>query len=101
MYIICINPVFICQKNKLKHQQHFETKWAYSKRHGKQSRDNAGYNMSDEVFKGICRESQNDEDCNYLHFEQPKERNKGKNCIVNAKRPNVCFECVPERNVFQ
>ena len=100
MYNICINSAFICQKNKLNYQQHFEIKWAYFKRYRKQSRDIAGYKMSDEVFKGRCRETQNDEDGNDLHFEQPKGKNKGKYWIGNAVRPIVCLECVPEKKRF-
>ena len=51
-------------------------------------RDVAGYDMSYDEFKELCRKSW-EEDYNYLCIDESKKRDQGKYCICNESKKNV------------
>ena len=51
-------------------------------------RDVAGYDMSYDEFKELCRKSW-DEDYNYLCIDRSKKRDRGKYCICNESKKNI------------
>ena len=61
-------------------------------------KDVAGYDMSYEEFKEVCRKSW-DEVYNYLSTDRPKKRDQGRYCICNeSKKPYE--EAKPQTKVF-
>ena len=61
-------------------------------------RNVAGYDMSFDEFRKICRKSW-EEDYNYLCIDRSKKREQGRSCICNGKK-NTYIECVPETKFF-
>ena len=61
-------------------------------------RDIAGYDMSYDEFKELCRKSW-EEDYNYLYIDRSKRRDQGRYCIYNESK-NSYFECTPETKPF-
>ena len=51
-------------------------------------RDVAGYDMSYDEFKELCRKSW-DEDYNYLCIDRSKKRDREKYCICNESKKNI------------
>ena len=51
-------------------------------------RDVAGYDMSYDEFKELCRKSW-EEDYNYLCIDRSKKRDQGRYCICNENKKNV------------
>ena len=61
-------------------------------------RDVAGYDMSYDEFKDLCRKSW-EEDYNYLCIDRSKKRDRGKYCICNESK-NTCIEATPQTKPF-
>ena len=61
-------------------------------------RDVAGYDMSYDEFKELCRKSW-DEDYNYLCIDRSKKRDQGKYCICNESK-NTYLEATPQTKPF-
>ena len=61
-------------------------------------RDFAGYNMSNDEFKDLCRESW-EEDYNYLCIDRSKKRVQVRYCICNESK-NTYIDCTPEAKPF-
>ena len=51
-------------------------------------RDVAGYDMSYDDFKELCRKSR-DEEYNYLCIDRSKKRDQGRYCICNESKKNI------------
>ena len=61
-------------------------------------RDVAGYDMSYDEFKELCRKSWED-DYNYLYIDRSKKRDQGKYCICNESK-NTYLEATPQTKPF-
>ena len=61
-------------------------------------KDVAGYDMSYEEFKELCRKSW-EEDYNYLYIDRSKKRDQGKYCICNESK-RTYIEAIPQTKPF-
>ena len=61
-------------------------------------RDVAGYDMTYDEFKELCRESW-EEDYIYLCIDRSKKRDQGRYCVCNESK-NTYIECTPETKPF-
>ena len=61
-------------------------------------RDVAGYDMSYDEFKELCRKSW-EEDYNYLCIDRSKKRDQGRYCICNESK-NTYLEATPQTKPF-
>ena len=61
-------------------------------------RDVAGYDMSYDEFKELCRKSW-EEDYNYLCIDRSRKRDQGRYCICNASKKTY-IEATPQTNAF-
>ena len=62
------------------------------------NRDVAGYDMSYDEFKDLCRKSW-EEDYNYLCIDRSKKREQGRYCICNESK-NKYNEAKPQTKAF-
>ena len=62
-------------------------------------RDVAGYDMSYDEFKELCRKSW-EEDYNYLCIDRSKKRDQGRYCICNESKKKTYIEATPETKPF-
>ena len=61
-------------------------------------RDVAGYDMSYDEFKELCRKSW-EEDYNYLCIDRSKKGDQGSFCICNESK-NTYTKCTPQMKPF-
>ena len=62
------------------------------------SRDVAGYDMSYDEFKELCRKSW-EEEYNYLCIDRSKKRDQGRYCICNEIKQTY-IEATPQTKAF-